>query len=468
MKTTEKKILDSELPEVKTLKRKKTRLALATSIFIVAGIGTTGFVLWFMNRYRTSEEMQVNLKEFSNQEYPENPALLSVHHKRYTQRKLKLVKKDDNHFDFVLEPTNEKTAKILVKNVDLSWFIPQIPESIKEERGLKDIYLSEREYNRQQVSFPVDSESVEIIGGDGFEKRNLYTIELANNCLNAGYWEIILTTKENNQKSAYYQGWFTFPMGHYKNIFEQINKISYWENWWRLEHWQDPDGTKTNLNLLRKVVNERQLPTKFPLDEKIIVSGEQTRKIRTVMGDNLITWGDIYQNYARIKFATFRVPGWYDNETPWQNEYWRIGKFNQATLRTIEPTDSQQNFQEIELEFNDKKTGETNRLLLSGINLKQLPKLAVSDYQKGLYLPLGIKVPPFFQGYEKLASQSPSESPYFGVILDSKDRWINRHDLAVDGFVMHLDLDNPNLLHTYLLSYERHTLVAHFISDLEQ
>ena len=82
-------------------------------------------------------------------------------------------------------------------------------------------------------------------------------------------------------------------------------------------------------------------------------------------------------------------------------------------------------------------------------------------------MPLAIKVPPFFQSYQELKSQSASENPYFGVIVDSKDRWINHHELAIDGFAMHLDKDNPNLLHTYLLSYERHTLVAHFISNLE-
>ncbi|OUL19162.1 hypothetical protein BV375_32960 [Nostoc sp. 106C] len=59
-------------------------------------------------------------------------------------------------------------------------------------------------------------------------KQNLYEIVLTNNCLNAGFWEIPLFTKKDNNKSLYYQNWFTFPLGHYKNIFENINKISYW------------------------------------------------------------------------------------------------------------------------------------------------------------------------------------------------------------------------------------------------
>ncbi|NEO31364.1 MAG: hypothetical protein F6K36_13200 [Symploca sp. SIO3C6] len=80
---------------------------------------------------------------------------------------------------------------------------------------------------------------------------------------------------------------------------------------------------------------------------------------------------------------------------------------------------------------------------------------------------MGIGVPPFYQSYEELKQNPPHESPYFSVLLDSKDQWIDHHSLAVDGPVMHRDQDNPNLLHVYLLSYERHTLVGHFLINLE-
>jgi hypothetical protein len=81
---------------------------------------------------------------------------------------------------------------------------------------------------------------------------------------------------------------------------------------------------------------------------------------------------------------------------------------------------------------------------------------------------MGIGVPPFYQSYEDLKKSHPYESPYFSVLLDSKDKWIDHHHLAVDGTAMHLDKDNPNLLHLYLLSYERNTLIAHFTIDLKK
>ncbi|NJO98818.1 MAG: hypothetical protein HC764_24780 [Pleurocapsa sp. CRU_1_2] len=135
-------------------------------------------------------------------------------------------------------------------------------------------------------------------------------------------------------------------------------------------------------------------------------------------------------------------------------------------LRDIKPVGVDQDLQEIELTFGDTKTGEENKLLVSGINLKDLPKLPVGKYPDGLYMPIGIGVPPFSQSYEQLESNHPDQSPYFSVFLDSEGRWIDHNRLAVAGVAMHLDAKKPDLVHLYLLSYERSTLIAHFQINL--
>ncbi|WP_373529255.1 hypothetical protein [Nostoc sp.] len=448
------------------LKSKVTNKILFSSLigfFTLLGIST----FWFKSRYDFNNQMTVKLQELSNAEYPANPAPLGKNFQRYSNRKLTIIKRDETHFDFVLEPTNNKTAKIVIKNVDLKLLVPKEPKWVKKDKALELIAFTDREWNRQQVSFPDNSKNIEVIGGDGFEKQNLVEVALANNCLNAGFWEILLFTKEDNNKSLYYQSWFTFPIGHYKNIFEKNNNISYWQHWWRLEHWQDPSGTVINTNSLRKVIDEKEAFTQFPIDEKIIVAGEQSRKIRTTLATNLTSWRDIYKSENKIKFATFRPPGFYDPNKPWGNEYWRIGKFEKTILRNIQPIGVKQNLQEIELLLRDTKTGEQNRLFISGINIQNLPKLPVKEYYKGSYMPMGIGIPPFYQSYEELTKSPPHESPFFSFLLDSKDRWIDHHHLAVDGSVMHLDQENPNLLHLYLLSYERNTLIAHFLLYLK-
>ena len=78
-------------------------------------------------------------------------------------------------------------------------------------------------------------------------------------------------------------------------------------------------------------------------------------------------------------------------------------------------------------------------------------------------MPMGIGVPPFFQTYDELAQNPPHLSPYFCLLLDANGRWINHHEVAVDGPVIHRDLNDPSILHVYLLSYERHSLIGHFV-----
>ena len=414
-------------------------------------------------KYNISDTMIIPVREFSTAEYPEDPAGKSVQFGRYADRKLKLVKRDATHFDFVLEPLNNHTATVIVKNVDVSIMTPNEPAWVKNDKDLEVIALTDRQWNRQQVSFKRDGGHVEVVGGNGFEKDNLSFVDIAKNCLNAGLWEILLSIQENGQKALYYQGWFTFPLGHYRDIFELNTGTSYSKHWYKLEHWSDPAGTPVPLEKLRKVEQEKQIKAEFLADEPIIAYGEQVRKTRTFIAKNLVTWKDFYEEGRSIRFASFVPPGLYKVSKPWKNEYWRLSKFDKAILRDITSPASDKPLQELELVFENKKTGDVSRLFVSGINVAALPQLEVKDYPKGLYMPMGIGIPPFYQSYEDLEQNPPYKSAYFSVLLDSKNRWINHHEVAVDGVALHRDKENPNLLHLYLLSYERHSLIGHFL-----
>jgi uncharacterized membrane protein YdjX (TVP38/TMEM64 family) len=413
-------------------------------------------------RYRVAEVMEVPVREFTNAEYPEDPAVRSIHYGKYSGRTLTLVQKDETHFDFLFKPTNPHTATITFRNVDVSLMTPSLPEWTKADPGLERIALTDRQWNRQQVSFDPHLPQVEVVGGNGFEKANLFSAELAKNCLNAGLWEVLMFFKEDGKKVLYYHGWFTFPLGHYRRIFEQNTGLSYWQHWYYLEHWFDPAGTGVRLDGLRRVVEAREVPTTFDTSEEVIVAGEQVHKRQTTMPSDTLTWGDFFDG-RRIRFATFIPPGRYSVQHPWKNEYWRINQFDKAILREIVSPATSKPLHELELLFHSRQTGEPCRFIVSGFDLSALPRLPVGEYPTGLYMPMGIGVPPFFQSYDDLQKNPPDKSPYFCVMLDAEDRWINHHDLAVDGPVMHRDAKNPDLLHVYLLSYERHTLIAHVV-----
>jgi hypothetical protein len=433
------------------------RAAAVVLILLVAGGGVRTFL-----RYHTAAVMTLPIREYSHAEYPENPAALSVHHGNYNGRTLSLVQKDTTHFDVILTPKHSHIAKIVFRNLDISLMTPSLPAWTKDDQDLWRIALTDRQWNRQQVRFDATSPHIEITGGDGFEKGHLFTAELAKNCLNAGLWEVLLFVKDGNDKALYYQGWFTFPLGHYKRLFEHNTSLSYLRHWYYLEHWFDPAGTRVPMAKLRQVRRERAVSATFNRDEKIIAAGEQTRKRRTTVAENVTTWGDFYDGRP-IHFAAFIPPGRYSVSHLWKNKYGQMDRFEHAVLREIVSPAIDKPLHELELVFTSRQEPGKRRFFVSGFDLQVLPQLPVHDYPKGLYMPMGIGVPPFFQSYDALRQHPPYKSPYVSMLLDDNDRWIDHHTFAIDGVAMHRDATDPAMLHVYLLSYERHSLIGHFV-----
>lgn len=441
------------------------RIAAAFGIALI--VITASLIVRTYTRYQTAPIMHVPVREFTNAEYAEDPANRSVHFGKYKDRSLTLIQKDATHFDFVFEPNHPHIAKVVFRDIDVSLMTPGIPAWTQHDAGLRRIALTDRQWNRQQVKFGgPGSVHVEVTGGDGFEAGKLYSAELAKNCLNAGLWEVLLFVKENNDKALYYQGWFTFPLGHYAQLFEQNTGLAYWRHWYYLEHWFGPAGTRVPMNDLRKIVSEREVAASFDKTERIIAASEQGRKRRTAVLDNVVSWGDFYDGRP-IRFASFIPPGRYSAGRPWKNKYRELKNFEKAVVRQIATQPDSRALHEIELVFSNAERNRWYRIFVSGIDLQKLPQLPMQDYPKGLYMPMGIGVPPFYQSYEDLKKSPPATSPYVSVMLDTDDRWIDHHAFAIDGPVLHRDEKNPRLLHVYLLSYERHSLVAHITVPID-
>lgn len=445
--------------------RKRPRVLAVVLGGAVATVLTAAAVQTYF-RYRIVESMSVAVTEYGNQEYPEDPAIRSPYYAKYNGRGLTIVAKDDTHFDLVLQPKDSHVAKIAFRNIDVSLMTPNRPAWTTGDDGLTRIALTDRQWNRQQVTFERSSPHLEVSGGDGYEVANLSSADLAKNCLNAGLWEVLLFVTEDGRRTLYYHGWFTFPLGHYQHLFEHNTGLPYWKHWYYLEHWFDPAGTKIALDKLRRVTEARAAPSRFDLSEKIINDGCQIKKRRTVLAENLVTWGDFYHG-KRVRFAGFIPPGRYSVKYPWGNEYQRMDRFERAILRKVVSPATEKPLAELELVFSSSHVAGKCRFLVSGVDLQTLPQLPTRSYAQGLYMPMGIGVPPFHQTYEQLEANPPEQSPYFSLLLDEQDRWIDHHQFGIDGPVMHLDENDPNILHVYLLSYERHSLIAHLVVSLD-
>ena len=445
-------------------KRKGSRLGRSLLLALVVLMLAVGAgALYFFSRYTVSKETAVEVTELPTFQYADDPSGRSPYYSEYEGRRLKLMQLDETHFDFVFEPLDDHLAKIVFKNVDVSLMTPNLPEYTKEDDGLRRVALTDREWNRQQVQFHIGTDDVEVTGGDGFEKENLKVASLARNCLNAGLWELLLFTKTETGKEMYYQGWFTFPMGQYKRLWEQNTGLSYWEdyNFYRMEHWLNPEGNVVPVEKLRTVISETEIDAKFDPDEPIRFSGEQIRKRRTVQASGVRTWGDVIEKRDSIDFAEFHPPGVYDAQRPWHNRYELVAKFQNATHRRVKSELNGEELDELELKF-ETADGKETRLYIGGLDLSKAPVLARDDYPKGIYFPMGIGTPAFYQDYQVLTENPPEDNPYYSFFLDGNDGWIDHHSMAIDGPVIHRDAENPDLIHLYLMSYERHLLVAHF------
>ena len=80
---------------------------------------------------------------------------------------------------------------------------------------------------------------------------------------------------------------------------------------------------------------------------------------------------------------------------------------------------------------------------------------------------MGIGNHPFYEDYASHEDQCSLTNPNFGLLLDENGKWLDSHSIGIDGPLLHLDKDDPTKLHVWILSFERHALIAHYVLNLE-
>ena len=383
---------------------------------------------------------------------------------------LQSVDKEELHYNlnFKLQKDGREIA-ISLDDIDLSLMMPSAPESARGNAELVKWFIMEREFNRQRVVFKADSPHLRVKGNEQLEEKNI-SVHLTNNCLGAGYWELAVFAEENGVTEKIYQGFFDFPRGSYKDLVETVNAESYWKHARGIEAWYPGTtffkGQTLDFSTVRDVKRERQVSVRDLKDEAILIVAEQEKKAKLIVDDtqeNWQTWDDIRN--SQVQFQSFVTPGIYDRDKLWPSNYREIANLTDAVVKDIESPLSEKSLNEIDFYF-QSEAGKTRKLTVSGVDLKALPQLSPQNYSRGLYMPLGYGTP-FTQDYEELKQNPPVKSPIFSVLFDESDRIIDyRRDVGINGMVMHRDAQNPDLVHFYLLSYERISLVGHYTIDL--
>ncbi|MBA2485566.1 MAG: hypothetical protein H0V35_05615 [Nitrospira sp.] len=436
------------------------RRSLVLIIFLI--VMTIGGVLWFANRYDDRPQQMVTLTAFSEQTYPDNPENTSQVFGAYPHRQLKIEQMDGTHFRFLLQPAQPQAATIELTGVDLAHFVAAVPPWVKADADLTRVGLIDREWNRQQVRFARPSPHVQVHErGDAVEQRLLTRVDLARNCLNAGLWELLLFTVEDGDERIYEHLWFTFPLGLYKQLFERVNGLSYWSYWWSLEHWVDPTGTPIRLDRIRTIEQEWPILARGLWDEAVATQGEQIRKQKNILTPVAAAYRDWYQ--GPVQFASFISPGYYSRSHPRKTELHYLADLTGAMVRQVKTAGRAESLFEIELRFRSNKTQDATRLIVGGFDWSAIPVASPEHYERGWQVPLGIGNPSFFESYEQVVATPPIQRNFYGFHLDSQDRWLDHHAIGVDGPLLHRDAKDPSLLHVYLLSYERHAILNHFV-----
>lgn len=442
------------------LRAHRTRTNVVYALLGVVILVTLAGLAWFADRYDGRTQQTVALTAFAKDDYPENPENTSSIFGAYQHRQLIIQQLSDTRFRFLLEPATPQAAAIELTDVDLAHFIATIPAWVKIDPDLIKVGLIDREWNRQQVRIARTSTHLDVReGGDGFEQRALTRVDLARNCLNAGLWELLLFNTENGEERVYEHLWFTFPLGLYKQVFEQVNDLSYWSYWWSLEHWVDPSGTPIRLDRLRTVEQEWPVQSTVRWDEPVAMHGEQVRKRKNILTPVGATYRDWYTQ--PVRFASFIPPGRYSRAHPRETQLHYLAELTGVIVRRVKLIESVHHLFEIELDFRSSKTGNVTRLVLGGLDWAAIPVAPPDLYDRGWQMPLGIGNPSFFESYDEVVANPPIQRPFYGFHLDAQNRWLDHHAIGVDGPLLHWDADDPSLLHLYLLSYERHTLLNH-------
>lgn len=405
------------------------------------------------------------LTELSDEEYPDNPDMLirSDLDGKYSRSKVEFRMKENVWiYDILFLPNNDFADTIILENVNLEEFIPTIPDHIKNDDYLTLIGLINQEWNRQQVRFPLGEFKVKgIHGEDSIANR----VDLARNCLNTGLWELIMYTDENEIQKPYYHAWFNFPIDLYAHLFLKRNGLELKNYAHHLVDWKDPESKEINFDLLRTVSSEKNLEFEFHPEEYYPLVGERKKKEKNIVQPikhNCIA--DFLTD--KTTFATFSIPGFYNTEDPRKTELGRFQILQKVVLSEVQSKNPDHiTTQELKLIFSDSK-GRTTQFLVGGFNFNEMPILPVNKMHKGIQMPMGIANHTFYDTYENTLNSPSKKSAFYALLVDEKNHFLDSHFVGIDGPLFHRDEKDPNLLHIWVLSFERHAFVGHYIVRL--
>ncbi len=411
------------------------------------------------------DEYEVVVVELNDDDYPDNPDIgyTSDMYGKIAHSDLILKKKGNGHFEITILPGNAQSDTIIMNDVDIDSYLPNTPEWVRKDEYLTYLGIINQEWNRQQVRYPKGKGYWEV-KGDGYEAKHLVRLDLARNCLNSGLWELIFVAEEDNgEKKTYYHGWFTFPMDLYASLFEDETGLKWTDYQDGMVDWKEPERKFINFDVLRSRMAEMETGVKNLNDQYYPLTGARVKKEKNIIHP---------RNHQKIQdflsdetvYATFSPPGFYNTKDPRKTFLSLLNRFNGGAIFQVENNNasSDSTLIEIELRFSNPDGSKKHRIVFGGIDLALIPTLSMQNHNGGFKMPMGIANHAFYETYERCLDNQVLRNPYYALVVDDKDLWLDSHSLGIDGPLIFWDEEYPGLLHVMILSFERHSFVGHF------
>lgn len=332
------------------------------------------------------------------------------------------------------------------KELDLRWFVPRIPAIAKGNETLTRVALMQREFNRNETRFgPV---------GDYAESK------IANNCLRAGLWELVLEKKkEDGSLGMTYHSWFDFPLDHYAALFEAANGMSFETARALVIGYPAFDGFKFPLDELRAVEAESVVPA-AQIDahhgDKLHRLGEQGRKAHLVLNPGIEVYGDyVKPAHQPIRITEFSEPGWYNLDKPVAFDLTWMGAPESIAWRRVKGVQAPVAMQELEIRYAGGR-----RIVIGDEGLAALPirDAAPTKDSECLRLTFGIGTPDIYASLAERKAEFESGRQNYLLLLDQDGNHLDNHLGGCDRAFLWRDAKS---LHIWLLGYERTSIVSH-------
>lgn len=332
------------------------------------------------------------------------------------------------------------------KDLDLRWFVPRIPALAKGNDTLTRVALMQREFNRNETKFGAVGDYAET--------------KIANNCLRAGMWEVVLEKKkEDGSMGMTYHGWFDFPLDHYAALFQQANGMTFDAARELVIGYPAFGGFAFPLDQLRTVERERVVSA-AQIDrhaaDKLARLPEQTRKAALVLTPGIETYGD-YSDPAKqpIRVAEFSEPGFYNLDKPVAFDLSWLAKPESIAWRAVKGVQAPIELNELEIRFAGGP-----RIVIGDEGIAALPvrEAAPTKESETLRLTFGIGTPDIYATLAERKAEFEGGRANYLLLLDAHGQHLDNHLGGCDRVYLWRTAD---ALHVYLIGYERMTIVSH-------